>query len=531
MNILKNFCGHLALGSIVILVFICSPGNLFAEKKNVSFVPAFLKPGNIFIAGEQITLPIHVTGLPKKPDGYSLSYRILDFWGKEIKPGQNLNLTPARKYCAANISFQLDTPGWYRGEISLVHGDELIVTANKNLPGQEPFVPFVILAKAKIEGRKNEFPFGVCEHYLNDKNARLLELAGIGWLRTDVFWEDIEKEEGRYRWDRLDGLVRLATKFNIHLLAIIDYGVPWASTAPESVSAFEKTRFCPLTFAYQNFLNKLLTRYKEKIKFWEVWNEPNIALFWKSSREEYADLLKIAHTEIKKIDPAARVLMGGTAGTPVDWVKMLEKKQAAGDFDIFNVHPYHYPQIPEKRLPKELNSFEESARALGKKPLWVTEVGAPTNLVSLEEQAAFLVRDAVLALSTGVEKFFWYELADDHMDANDREANFGILFSDLSPKPAYAAYANLTRLLGGMKFQSKLELGSDENYGFLFKGKEEEILVLWTTQQETQVTLKMAAPFIKQIDIMGREDVLAVNDGAISLTLTSYPLYILKERN
>ena len=491
------------------------------------FTSAFTKIGNIFIQGEDVHLHLQFPFLKRNQIGYQLSVEVFDFWGQKVLAQTDIPLSSGDRGLTVDISFKLETVGWFRVGLSLQKDHKNIPLINKGLAGEESFLTFAVLSK--FENHPQDSPFGVCVHSLSEDTARLINLGGISWIRTDVFWDNIQPDRNSYRWERLDQILHLAEQNNLRVLPIIDYGVPWASTAPARASDFEKTRYQPKTFAYENFVERLVERYKGSIHFWEIWNEPNID-FWKSPKEEYAGFLKGSYEAIRKVDPDALVLMGGLAGAPVDWLKTLSQNQAGEAFDIYNIHPYHFPDAPEPRLPRELIAFKAAADGRGAKPLWITEIGAPTNMVTLEEQASFLVRDAVLALANGVTKFFWYELADDHINSKDREANFGILFYDLSPKPAYVAYANLIRLLDGQKFKSKINFGSSTAYGFVFAGEPGDILILWTTQKREEIKLPVPASSIKRVDLMGQEETLEIGNNELMLTLTGNPVYLLPQR-
>ena len=62
-------------------------------------------------------------------------------------------------------------------------------------------------------------------------------------------------------------------------------------------------------------------------------------------------------------------------------------------------------------------------------------------------QAQNLAAAYIVALSSGVDKMFWYNLRAGEWKASDPEANFGIVHKDMSPKPAYKAMQVLSSVL------------------------------------------------------------------------------------
>ena len=62
--------------------------------------------------------------------------------------------------------------------------------------------------------------------------------------------------------------------------------------------------------AWLDYVAQVVTRYKDKVDYWQVWNEPNIEAFNPSgaTAAQYAELLKQSYGIIKNIDPEAEIL-------------------------------------------------------------------------------------------------------------------------------------------------------------------------------------------------------------------------------
>lgn len=507
---------------MLIAITILNTPMAHSSEKPFSFKPVFKTTGNVFVKDQKIVIGIDFSKSKfHKKRSYAFSYMISNSFNKQLfAEPKKMEINKKRYH---EITPNVSELGWYKVSITVFENNIQKNTFNENLEGNQNYFSFAVLPKID---QQNQF-FGVCEHFLNDKNASLMKNAGIGWIRIDTFWDTIQTKRKSFNYKRMDNILKIANKHQIKILPIIDYGVPWASSAPSHIKGYERTRYTPESAAYIAFLESLINRYKTHIQTWEIWNEPNIH-FWKSPKKDYAELLKLSFQIINSIDPTALILMGGMSETHPSWINMLEKEQAIHSFQAYNIHPYHYQVAPEKRLPKELRVFTAATEKIEKKPIWITEIGAPTNIVSLQEQAQYLIRDAVISLAAGIEKFFCYELADHHVDPNDREANFGILFHDLSPKPAYVAYAILTQQLMEAKYIKKYALNSKSAYGYQFLKKRQEVLVLWTTKEKEEVSIHLDAEQAIITNMMGHETTIAVKQGALMLTLTKNPIYIKK---
>jgi hypothetical protein len=126
----------------------------------------------------------------------------------------------------------------------------------------------------------------------------------------------------------------------------------------------------------------------------------------------------------------------------------------SADLDFGNVHDYfagHEPETPGYGLGG-YGSIEynlEGARLLsGAKPIVATETGYGTGTghgdVPDDVQAAYVPRLFLTQFAAGIARTDEYELLDEGPEPFDR---FGLLRSDLSPKPAYVALQSLIAAL------------------------------------------------------------------------------------
>jgi GH35 family endo-1,4-beta-xylanase len=299
--------------------------------------------------------------------------------------------------------------------------------------------------------------------------------AGIGWARLNWAWKDMQPEEGPFDFSHYDMIAQLAAEYEVEILPIL-FAIPaWASTAPEELKAERGNlspvdRYRPIDLeAWLNYVRVVVERYdgdgiddapdSPRMNYWELWNEPNISLFWppEPDTQEYADLLKATHAAIKSADPTAKIVLGGLVGSGVraDGTGFLPDLYAAGAgefFDVVSIHVYVHPVnggiefvqtvLENTRAVMDINGDEG-------KPIWLTEIGwsdaenawgQPT--ASLEDIAAFLTD--VYTTPLPAEIIFWYSFQNIFDDSPDVEHNFGLLNADFSPKPAYEALKIVT---------------------------------------------------------------------------------------
>jgi hypothetical protein len=85
------------------------------------------------------------------------------------------------------------------------------------------------------------------------------------------------------------------------------------------------------------------------------------------------------------------------------------------------------------------------------KPMASTETGYHTALapkgISVIAQGKYIPRLFAEYFRNGIIRTFVYELYDEGANATDPEQNYGLVYNDMTPKPAYTALASLIQLL------------------------------------------------------------------------------------
>ncbi len=412
-----------------------------------------------------------------------------------------------------------------------VSGAATILAAGMALGIWGPLQPAVAEKPSSEYTQACHSPYGVCAHVsraderpIAQQEFALMKKAGIVWVRTDFDWSGVERSPGKWTFDHLDEVVQWAEEAGICLLPILDYDVPWARPAYQHLDKWIE------------YVRRIVGRYKDRLRYWEVWNEPNLEGFWrdKPNPENYVRLLQATYREIKQIDPHLVVLLGGMAGIPWDYLEGIYRAGGKEFFDVMNVHPYRYPRSPEEsRLEADLLRLRELMTRYGDKdkPVWITEIGWPTHVgprgVSLEVQTWMLARSYLIALHAGVARIFWYEFQAPERKADYNEDHFGIVHRDLKPKPAYEAYCVLTRVRPpGSRPLSAWEKGE------IFCRSWEQpagcrVWALWTTTDSRQVTLVMRGEIREVITCFGEAQQLKSEGNQLQVSIGPAPTYFV----
>jgi|SRR5688572_22658346 len=250
--------------------------------------------------------------------------------------------------------------------------------------------------------------------------ADVMLQSGGAWVREDFAWGQIEPRPGQFAWEGPDRVVGTLRERGLNILGIISYSANWATPAKEDDASPSAISFYPPDNSkYYWFVRTLVARYKDHIRHWEIWNEPDNSLFWKPKPDGrlYAELLKTAYKAIKDVDPGIKVVTGGVSGNAVPFLEEMIAQGAACCFDILALHPYAVPLDPKqgrvearpevhKLAEVELPKYKAflARHGVGNRPIWVTEIGWPSGDWGLDAQAQadYLAQGLAHILSTGL---------------------------------------------------------------------------------------------------------------------------------
>jgi O-antigen ligase len=175
--------------------------------------------------------------------------------------------------------------------------------------------------------------------------------AGFRWLRQRFSWQVIESERGVYDWTIWDEIVGDLADHGMQLIAVLDSSPAWARAAEDQGNALAppaETRF------FGDFVGAFAARYGDRIDYYQVWDEPNIAPHW-GTREidpaAYGRLLQEGAIRIRAADPGAIILTaalapnvetGGANMSELLFLDTLYQQHAEEWFDIVSAQPYSF---------------------------------------------------------------------------------------------------------------------------------------------------------------------------------------------
>ena len=316
------------------------------------------------------------------------------------------------------------------------------------------------------------------------------------------------------KWDTCDSnitnLSALGQKCGVTNFWLIDPVPKWLKNNPKGM---EQAMF------------DLVSRYKDRIKYWMLWNEPNLAM---SPADYVTNYLGPLYRAAHKADPDARVIGPDCCGVNPAWLDAVYK--AGGKMDIVDMHPYtgHNRGWEEHGLPA---AWEDVRKVMvdngdAAKEYWSTESGFDWSLgrLAMAHQTTSVVRQYPLAESVGITRdhFFYYYtqqmgfisfylIAGDHM------------------LPGGVAVRVENEQLAGTKFHGAVDVGRFQQ-GFVYSGTDEDVLMAWALDFKTTSSLTIASKKLVIYDMMGNkiadQSQASAAPRTVALQISGCPIYI-----
>ena len=348
---------------------------------------------------------------------------------------------------------------------------------------------------------------------MDDDDINAIADAGAKWVRMDLLWARVEEKPGVYNFSKYDPVIDGFGRKGIRALLILDYGnKAYNVDAPRT----DQDRS-----AFANFAAAAVKHYRHKGVIWEVWNEPNLSHFWagQPNADEYAALVNAVVPAMRNVSSDEWII--GGASSRFDWKYLDEcfSKGVLDHLDGVSIHPYRDQNAPESVVAdwEQLRTMVSKYAGARHITLICSEWGYSTYSagVSEREQGEFAEREYLANLSAGVPLTIWYAWRDRPEASSEKEQHFGMMDGNMRPKQAHDVMANLLGSLNGYSFDSRLNLGDDENVALLFRKGTDSKLATWTSQRDTQtVHLPAAAAWFassnnRQIDLTGDVQILS----------------------
>ena len=151
---------------------------------------------------------------------------------------------------------------------------------------------------------------------------------------------------------------------------------------------------------------------RDEVRAWafEVWNEPNMGLFWRGSQADYVALYGAAARAVKAVDPAFRV--GGPATAAAGWIDDFLAACAEDDLPLDFISTHSYGVAPMDFRPNTLRAGRPDLPLL-----WTEWAVSPRHGAAVNDSpwAATMIARAMRSAAGRLDALSYW-VASDHFE-------------------------------------------------------------------------------------------------------------------
>jgi xylan 1,4-beta-xylosidase len=252
----------------------------------------------------------------------------------------------------------------------------------------------------------------------------------------------------RYEWTELDRVVDAIVASGAQPMLCLSYLPP--ALARRSVYGPPSDWVAWETLVYQTVYHLNVER-RLGIRYWEVWNEPNLPNFWDGTLDEYLQLYAVTTRGALRADASVRLGGPTTAFSPTDlklegqfsektWITALARYVQAQRLPL-DFLSWHYYDPQPSHYVKSVQLHQQWLAEQGMNvPLWLTEwnrSGPPSPSLDTEETAAHAAAVIATLAETPLTQALFFEVID---NSKQWEGRWGLMRADGKLKPVFNTF-------------------------------------------------------------------------------------------
>lgn len=421
----------------------------------------------------------------------------------------------------------------------------------------------------------------VCNPNNNDfknpeKVTSQLKELGVKLAICQLSWKDVEVEKGKFSeegWKAYDEIVQKLTSGGIDIMCIVSAIPQWAKKGAGAGKEEKKGEKITDPSDLVTFLSIASGRYKDKIRYWALFNSPQSDKHWFEPKH-FVELYRVGSKAIKDVDPCNVIVLAGFEGILDKRGAYLEKflKLGGGKYvDMYDFHMNLGGGAHFSAAASETNGLKEILKRYNEqgKPIQYGAIATPNRSetdknaieklkakgwkpidferITPELQAIRLVTLMIWGRTLGVERIFWTRTRDHAPESgSDYESwvsrkkkrkpsmkaergfnkNMGVLNYEYGTKPSFHAFKTLIKKLDTATFLKELNVGEDAK-AFIFQREGKNIAVFWSWEGEKSITLRIDAKNVNVSDLYGKTvNPIDLKKGKLTLRLTPTVIYV-----
>ncbi|WP_145928618.1 putative Ig domain-containing protein [Termitidicoccus mucosus] len=505
-----------------------APGRAYAK--------AFFLPGETAETELRIRLLTDQQGIA----GIVLDASVFDLWDN---PAGTITVTSAgagQNGYDYILKPSVNALGWFRVELTLKIGGQSVrlkrrakTTSSENYD----FITFAMLPAPRTPEQTPDSPFGLMTALLAQPfcpisaQVDLAAYSGARWARETVSWSRVNPGPGNYNWAANRQNITALAERGFHILGLIQTSPEWTHPADAGLHVLPAD-----LSAARDFARALALDFGPLVRAWETWNEEDIGAFSIDPPDRYAAVAKSLSLGLSSAATAPRVLLGPVARDPNagDFAALLAANDLAPYLDAYSFHTY--TPATSALFGATLETHLAAARqlGLGDRPVWLSEtslpyarnkVPAPTEAVpAMRAQLAQMGASYMECIARNIKPVFWFIVRPYISTSTAKPSQWGMVDTQLSPLPAYPAYAAMTRHLGAATYIGKVPLAAGA--AWLFNDGRDEVAAVLPPAGAGEISLPSVAPEAEAFDVMGNPLALAPDGAGKKVAARGFIVYI-----
>lgn len=496
--------------------------------------------GNIFSPKEEMKLRLDLQNVTDTTINAKLNYGIYDHEDKLLYTGENeRQITGSGD--VIEIKPEITKFGIYKlkGSVSYEYDGEQyndavetwFSLADKFEPGEEKNKKLGVTLQYTLYNKNPEYA---------DKVYKVLDELGVGMVRGDMGWWDIETEKEVYNFASVKDDMQFKFKdMGIEPFMILDYGSELRGgkmwNDPPSEGEYLD--------AYVDFCVETVKHYRGVINYYEIWNEyNNIPNFNGTGKPpaDYAKMIKAVVPAIKAVAPEVTLIGGVTEEIPLDWFDKLFDEGVLDYLDAISVHPYQWSTEWDFNFFRwEANELKTRMKNHSKElPVWSSELGwtsgTETNWYcspidrAIRAVKAYIVNDSEHIYDRYVHYCFQNVGINPYTSAH----NAGLIrftngeVTDFAAEDGYVTYAAMNKLIGTALPNGSI-VNDDGSCLYKYDRKDgKNVIAAWSEGETRAISVRLDTNEIAKLDIYGNKlETLYSEDGVFVLSAEEVPVY------
>jgi len=301
------------------------------------------------------------------------------------------------------------------------------------------------------------------------RTLQMVREMGAPWIVEYFPWAYYEPSPGDFKWEHPDLVVDHARAQGLTVIARLGYVPEWARPKYTVTSYIDPESY----EAFGDYVAAFVAHFKGRVRHLIIWNEPNLSLEWGKRPPDpaaYVELLRVAYTRAKEVDPEVQVLAGALAPTlappghpeamsDLEYLQRMYDAGAAAYFDALAAHSYGWRFPPDEPAAPDVINYArvELLREImvrngdAAKPIYITEGGWNdhprwSKAVRPAQRVAYTVR----AYQKAAEEWPWVEAVclwafRFPWPTHTYRDYFAFVATDFTPRPVYLAVQQYAR--------------------------------------------------------------------------------------